>query len=270
MLRLTILGCGTSSGVPRIGNDWGACDPADARNRRTRASILVESGTTRILVDTGPDMRAQLLAVGTGHVDAVLWTHDHADHCHGIDDLRQIAQNSRSVVRAYARRETLDLLRRRFAYAFEGRSGYPPIIDGQVLPEGRLSIGDIAIEAVDQPHGEIFSTGFRFTHDGKSIGYSTDFHEVTPEMIAFFAGVDIWVADALRERPHPTHAHLALTLEAIAAVAPARAYLTHMDTSMDYAALSARLPQGVEPAHDGLVVVLDGEETGWRETGGNE
>ncbi|HEX7854390.1 MAG TPA: MBL fold metallo-hydrolase [Sphingobium sp.] len=256
MLKLTILGCGTSSGVPRIGGDWGACDPHDPRNRRMRASVLVESATTRILVDTGPDMREQLLAAGVGEVDAVLWTHDHADHCHGIDDLRQIAQNSRSVVRGYARQETMDLLIKRFNYAFAGRFGYRPIIEPVILPDGVLRIGDIAIEAIDQPHGEIFSTGFRFMQDGKSIGYSTDFHEVTDEMLGFFAGVDIWVADALRERPHPTHAHLALTLDAIGKIAPGRAILTHMDNSLDYAALSARLPEGVEPGYDGLTVIL--------------
>ncbi|HEX7871365.1 MAG TPA: MBL fold metallo-hydrolase [Sphingobium sp.] len=256
MLSLTLLGCGTSSGVPRIGGDWGACDPTDPRNRRTRASILIRSETTCILVDTGPDLRAQLLAAEVGHVDAVLWTHDHADHCHGIDDIRQIAQHSRSVVPAFARRETLDLLKRRFTYAFEGRLGYPPIIEAAVLPEGRLEIGDIIVEAVDQPHGEIFSTGFRFAQNGKSIGYSTDFHEVTPQMVAFFEGVDIWVADVLRDRPHPSHAHLALTLAAVEQIRPCRTILTHMDNSLDYVALSGRLPTGVEPGYDGLIVTL--------------
>ncbi|MET0363769.1 MAG: MBL fold metallo-hydrolase [Sphingobium sp.] len=256
MLRLTVLGCGTSSGVPRIGGDWGACDPTDPRNRRTRASILVQSDTTSILVDTGPDLRAQLLAVDVGHVDAVLWTHDHADHCHGIDDIRQIAQHSRSVVPAFARRETLNLLKKRFTYAFEGRLGYPPIIEAAVLPEGRLEIGDIGVEAVDQPHGEIFSTGFLFTCGQSSVGYSTDFHEVTKDMIALFAGVDVWVADVLRERPHPSHAHLALTLAAVEQIKPRRTILTHMDNSLDYAELSARLPDDVEPGYDGLVVTL--------------
>lgn len=260
MLRLRILGCGTSSGVPRIGNDWGSCDPAEPRNRRTRASILIESETTRILVDTGPDLREQLLAAGVAHVDAILWTHDHADHCHGIDDIRQIAQHGRAVVTGYGRRETMALLARRFNYVFEGRSGYPPIIRSEILPDGVLTVGDIAITAVDQPHGEIFSTGFRFMKDGKSIGYSTDFHAVTDEMIAFFSGIDIWVADALRERPHPTHAHLALTLDAIERIAPGRAILTHMDHSMDYGALLDRLPAGVEPAHDGLLAEVARDE----------
>lgn len=260
MLKLTLLGCGTSSGVPRIGDDWGACDPADPRNRRLRASILVESETTRILVDTGPDLREQLLAAQVDRIDAILWTHDHADHCHGIDDIRQVAQHGRAVVRGYGRRQTMDLLKTRFNYAFAGRQGYPPIIDGAVLPDGLLTIGDIDVECVDQPHGDIFSTGFRFTRGGKSIGYSTDFHDVTDDMVSLFAGTDVWVVDALRDRPHPTHAHLALTLDAIARVKPRRAILTHMDNSMDYAALAARLPAGVEPGHDGLVALLGGEQ----------
>ena len=255
MLRLIVLGCGTSSGVPRIGNDWGRCDPAEARNRRTRASVVIESDRTRLLVDTGPDMREQLNRQNISHLDAVLWTHDHADHCHGIDDLRQIAQISRGHVTGYARGETLVQLKKRFGYAFDGREGYPPIIQGNVLPADPFTIGDIRIRTVDQPHGEIFSTGFRFDCNGASLAYSTDFHEVTADMIALFSGVDVWVADALRARPHPTHAHLALTLDAIERIVPGRAVLTHMDHSMDYATLRAQLPPGVEPGHDGMVCV---------------
>jgi phosphoribosyl 1,2-cyclic phosphate phosphodiesterase len=254
-LRFTILGCGTSSGVPRIGNDWGSCDPDDPRNRRLRASIIVESETTRILVDTSPDLRAQLLAADISHLDAVLWTHDHADHCHGIDDLRQIAQAMRAPLQGYARKETLQLLTTRFAYAFEGRAGYPSVISGQVLTDN-LTIGDIEIQCVDQPHGSIFSTGFRFQSGGKSIGYSTDFHEVTKEMLALFEGVDMWIIDALRVRRHPTHAHLAVSLDAINKVNAQQALLTHMDHSMDYATLAAMLPDHIRPAHDGLSAVI--------------
>jgi phosphoribosyl 1,2-cyclic phosphate phosphodiesterase len=151
----------------------------------------------------------------------------------------------------------LDLLKARFNYAFAGRSGYPPIIEAVVLPEEPLVIGDIQVEAVDQPHGDIFSTGFRFSVDGRSIGYSTDFHAVTDEMVRLFSGVDLWVADALRERPHPTHAHLALTLEAIENIKPSRSILTHMDHSMDFARVAALLPAGVEPGYDGQVVRLE-------------
>ena len=254
-LKLTILGCGTSSGVPRIGNDWGACDPSDPKNRRTRASILIESAGTRILVDTSPDMRSQLLAADVVEIDAILWTHDHADHSHGIDDTRQLFHHRRIPVPGYARRQPLDLLKRRFAYVFEGREGYPSTVEAHVLPD-ELTIGDIRVRCVDQPHGPIFSTGFRFEHGGVSISYSTDFHLVTDAMTSLFAGTDIWVADVLRDRPHPTHAHLALTLEATDNIKPGRTILTHMDQSLDYATLSARLPAGVEPAYDGMTVQL--------------
>lgn len=254
-LKLVMLGSGTSSGVPRIGNDWGDCDPAEPRNRRTRVSILVESATTRILVDTSPDMRAQLLAADVVHVDAILWTHDHADHSHGLDDVRQLYHHRGTPVPGYARAQTLKLLKARFAYAFEGRQGYHPTIDARVLPDG-LRIGDIDIACVDQPHGEIWSTGFRFSHDGRSIGYATDFHSVTPDMLALYDGLDVWVVDALREKPHPTHPHLGMTLDAIATVRPGRTILTHMDQSMDYATLRRTLPAGVEPGYDGLMMEL--------------
>lgn len=254
-LKVTILGCGTSSGVPRIGNDWGNCDPAEPKNARTRVSILVETPTTRILVDTSPDMRAQLLAARVVSVDAILWTHDHADHCHGIDDVRQLFHNSGAPIRGFARQQPLDLLKQRFTYAFEGREGYPSTIAGAVLPE-MLNIGDIAVTSIDQPHGPIFSTGFRFTHEGKSVGYATDLHEFTDEILAFYEGTDVWIVDALRVRPHPTHAHLGQTLAAIKAVRPGRAVLTHMDNSMDYTPLRAMLPDGVEPGYDGMVVTL--------------
>ncbi|MFZ2996020.1 MBL fold metallo-hydrolase [Sphingobium sp.] len=254
-LKLTILGSGTSSGVPRIGNDWGTCDPGEPKNRRTRVSILVESPTTRLLVDTSPDMRAQLLAADVVHVDAILWTHDHADHTHGIDDVRQLFHHRRSPVPAYARIKPLQLLKRRFSYVFEGANGYRPTIDAHILPD-TLTIGDIAITCVDQPHGDIYSTGFRFTYGGRSIAYATDFHSITPEMTALYTGVDIWVVDALREAPHPSHPHLALTLDGIAAARPGRAILTHMDQSMDYGRLCDTLPAGVEPGYDGMVIPL--------------
>lgn len=252
-MKLVLLGCGTSSGVPRIGNDWGACDPADPRNRRTRASIIVESATTRILVDTGPDMREQLLAAAIGIVDAVIWTHDHADHCHGIDDLRQIFHARGAPVPGYASPQTKAAMLNRFAYVFDGRDGYPPTVEGHALTADMM-VGDIRVRSVMQPHGSIFSAGLRFDHGDRSIGYSTDFHIVTPDMLDLFTGVGIWVIDALREKPHPTHPHLAMTLAAIATCKPGRAILTHMDQSMDYATLAAKLPSGVEPGQDGLAL----------------
>lgn len=250
-MKIRILGSGTSSGVPRIGPDWGDCDPAEPRNRRTRASALVETKTTRILIDTSPDMREQLLAAGVSDVDAVIWTHDHADHCHGLDDLRQLYHARGHPVIGYARPTTLELLNSRFAYAFSGRDGYPPTVEGRVLPD-RTMIGDIMVQVADQPHGMITSAGLRFESGGSAIGYATDFNMVTGEMQRLYEGLDVWVVDALRRRPHPTHPDLAMTLGWIEQLRPRRAALIHMDQSMDYAPLAASLPDGVEPGYDGL------------------
>jgi len=255
-LKVTILGSGTSSGVPRIGGDWGACDPNEPRNARTRVSILVESETTRLMVDTSPDMRAQLLAAGVIDIDAVLWTHDHADHCHGIDDLRQLMHHRGTPVPGFGHPATMRRLKERFTYCFDGREGYRATITGHDLGEGETLIGDIAVRWVAQPHGAIYSTGFRFDHEGCSAAYATDFHKMTDEMVSLYTGTDVFVVDALRQKPHPTHPHLAMTLEAIERIRPRHAILTHMDHSMDYRTLSARLPDGVEPGYDGLVVQL--------------
>ena len=254
-MKVIVLGCGTSSGVPRIGGDWGACDPLNPRNRRTRASVLVQSDTTTILVDTGPDMREQLLNAGVSNIDAVVWTHEHADHIHGIDDLRQIFHLKGEPVSCYARERCLESLERRFRYVFHGRGGYPPTSTIALL-EDEIRVGDLTIRTVDMPHGGITTAGLRFEHDGKSFGYSTDFHEFTMEMEELFAGLDLWVVDALRRAPHPTHANLATTLDAIERLKPKRAILTHMDHSMDYAELSRELPTGVEPGYDGLEVCI--------------
>jgi phosphoribosyl 1,2-cyclic phosphate phosphodiesterase len=254
-VNLRVLGCGTSFGVPRIGNGWGDCDPSEPRNRRRRASILVEHEGVRILVDTSPDLREQLLDAGAGDVDAVIWTHDHADHCHGIDDLRAIFHNRGAPVPGFARQETLAKLRARFDYAFESKGGYPAVVDGALLPDA-LAVGPIEVRAVDQPHGAITSAGLRFEAGGRSIGYATDCSDLTEEMIGLFSGVDVWVVDALRRRPHPTHAHLEQVLEWVATIRPGRAILTHMDNSMDYRPLRAELPAGVEPGYDGLELGL--------------
>lgn len=246
-----MLGCGTSSGVPRIGNDWGACDPAEPRNRRSRVSILVEHEGTRILVDTGPDMRAQLLAADVGIVDAVIWTHEHADHVFGIDDLRQIFHALGRPVPAYARHGTRTRLESMFEYIFNGRHGYPQVVALGDLPDV-LRIGTITVRTVDQPHGSITSAGLRFEADGKTIGYATDISAMTDDLRAHYRDLDVWIIDALRRRPHPTHPALAQALEWISELAPARAALTHMDQSMDYATLAAELPANVEPGYDGL------------------
>jgi phosphoribosyl 1,2-cyclic phosphate phosphodiesterase len=254
-MEVRILGCGTSSGVPRVGNDWGSCDPANPRNRRRRVSILVSHGASKILVDTGPDLREQLLDARVSGVEAVIWTHDHADHCHGIDDLRQLYHARGRPVSGYARQDTLEVIQDRFAYAFDGKGGYPAVVEGQVLPD-HMNLAGISVRAVDQPHGPIISAGLRFDAGGRSIGYSTDFHEMTEEMLRTFEGVDVWIVDALRRRPHPTHPHLDQALEWIEQVKPGRAILTHMDNSMDYDTLVAELPPGVEPGYDGQEVAL--------------
>lgn len=252
-MRVRILGCGTSSGVPRVGNDWGACDPAEPKNRRRRVSIIVEHGDTRILVDTGPDLREQLLDAGVSDVTAVIWTHDHADHCHGIDDLRQLFHARGSAVDGYARQATLDTLRGRFRYAFEGKGGYPPVAKAHLLTD-ELQIGAVCVRAVDQPHGEVTAAGLRFEAAGQSIVYATDFHHLTSDMLELYRGADLWIVDALRRRPHPSHGHLSQVLEWIDRVQPGRSVLTHMDHSMDYQELMAELPQGVEPGYDGMEI----------------
>lgn len=254
-MKLRILGSGTSSGVPRIGGDWGACDPAELRNRRTRASILVEHDGARVLIDTSPDLREQLLAAAVATVDAVIWTHDHADHCHGIDDLRQVFHALGRPVIGYARPDVLAALEARFAYIFEGRQGYPAVVDIRPLPE-RLAIGALAIATVDQPHGRITSVGLRFEAGGKAAGYATDFHELTPAMRRLYTGLDVWVLDALRHAPHPTHPTVRTALSWIDELDPTRAAFIHMDHSLDYRTLAASLPARVEPGYDGLEFAL--------------
>lgn len=250
-MKVRILGCGTSSGVPRIGNDWGACDPAEPRNRRTRGAILVESDAgARVLVDTGPDFREQMLAADVATLDAVIWTHDHADHVNGIDDLRQVFHALGRPVRGLARPETLAVLRQRFGYVFDGRGGYPPTVAAEALPD-RLAVGDIAIAVTDQPHGHISSAGLRFEADGAVLAYATDFSHLTDDMRSLYRGVDLWIVDALRRRPHPTHPTVDDVIGWHAELAPIRTMLVHMDQSMDYAALAAELPAGIAPAYDG-------------------
>jgi phosphoribosyl 1,2-cyclic phosphate phosphodiesterase len=249
-VKVRILGSGTSSGVPRIGNDWGACDSLEPRNRRTRAAILIEHEDVRILVDTGPDMREQLLAADVGVVDAVIWTHAHADHVFGIDDLRQVYHASGAPVPGYARPATAALLRKQFGYVFDGAGGYPPTVDLAELGD-ELTIGEIRIGVVDQPHGSITSAGLRFEAGGVTIGYATDVSGMTEAMRRCYAGLDVWIVDALRRRPHPSHADLPTVLQWVEELRPREAALIHMDQSMDYRTLLRDLPRGVEPGYDG-------------------
>jgi phosphoribosyl 1,2-cyclic phosphate phosphodiesterase len=260
-LKLTILGCGTSGGVPRVGNIWGACDPANPKNRRRRSSVLVQKegreGTTNVVVDTSPDLREQLLDGGVGWLDGVLFTHDHADHTHGIDDLRMVSYNGRRRVAVYYDRLTGEQLRQRFAYCFNmSASGeYPPILEGyEIVPGVPVKIlGEGgAIEALPfrQRHGSGETLGFRFG----GIAYSPDVSDLPEESLKYLENLDVWILDALRYTRHPSHFSVEEALQWIARVKPKRAVLIHMNVDLDYAALARELPEGVEPAYDGMVL----------------
>jgi phosphoribosyl 1,2-cyclic phosphate phosphodiesterase len=254
-VKARILGCGTSSGVPRIGNDWGDCDPKEPKNRRTRSSILIQSGEAKLLVDCGPDLRGQLLAAELIDIDCVIVTHDHADHCHGIDDLRQIAHHLERPVPIAARPDTLRRLQRRFAYAFEGTPLYPPVLAPATI-ETSMPWGMAQLSFADQPHGGITSLGIRADERDRSMGYAIDFHELTPDMAKLYDGVDLWICDCLRRTPHPTHAHLDAVLGWAKDLKIGQLLLTHLDKSMDYATLLAELPDWAEPAYDGQEISL--------------
>jgi phosphoribosyl 1,2-cyclic phosphate phosphodiesterase len=255
-MKLIMLGSGTSTGVPRIGNDWGDCDPAEPRNRRTRVSIMVESAAgSRVLVDTSTDLRQQLLANAIDRIDAVFWTHDHADHAHGIDDLRPLRYGRGGPIPGFAAGETARRLRQRFDYVFAGQHGYPTIVALETLERLRMAAG-FGVAHCQMPHGPAQSTAFRFECDGKAIGYATDFSEITGEMVQLFDRVDLLVVDCLRREPHPTHAHLAMALELIEASRAQAGVLSHLDKSMDYATLSAEVPAHVAVGFDGLEIPL--------------
>lgn len=272
-LRITILGSGSSGGVPRFGGadgagDWGSCDPGEPKNRRTRCSILVQrehpefgfahDKTTSVLVDTSPDMRAQVLAARCSRLDAVLFTHDHADQAHGIDDLRVFALHMRKRVPVYIDDATAGDLLDRFRYCFEQAPGslYPPILDKIDMPPcgERFSVdgpsGPIPVTAFLQYHGGVDSLGFRFG----DMAYSSDVVGLPDESFDILAGVNVWIVDALQYKPHKTHAHLDLALEWLARIRPKRGVLTNLHVHMDYASLKNRLPTGVEPAFDGLTI----------------
>ena len=254
-MQLRILGCGTSTGVPRIGNDWGRCDPTEPRNSRLRSSILVESAGERVLVDCGPDLRQQLLAAEVGRLDGVIVTHAHGDHCHGIDELRPVAQAMDGPVPLYARPDVLGELRLRFSYAFEPLKFYRPIAEARELP-AEWKFGDARVRSVDQPHGGPTSLGLRFDEGNRSLSYSIDFSELTSEMVALYENVDIWIADCLTRQPHPTHMHHEGLLGWARELGVGQVYLTHMGNGLDYRTLAAELPDWAAPAHDGLEIVL--------------
>ncbi|HEX3809986.1 MAG TPA: MBL fold metallo-hydrolase [Rhizomicrobium sp.] len=267
-LEVTILGCGSSGGVPRLGGpdgagDWGACDPANPKNRRRRCSILLrqksESGETVVLVDTAPDMREQLLAAHCGRLDAVLITHDHADQTHGLDDLRAVAYQARERIDVYSDRKTLDSINTKFGYTFATppNSGYPPILTArEIAPYRAFEIAGagapLPVLPFWQEHGRFGSLGFRFG----PLAYSSDVNGLDDEAFAALEGINLWILDALRYAPHPTHANVETALAWIARVKPRHAILTNLHIDLDYETLKRELPAGVEPAFDGLKIAL--------------
>lgn len=258
-IRFTILGCGSSGGVPRLGGNWGDCDPDNPKNARRRCSMLVErdgpEGTTTVLIDTTPDLRAQLLDTGTGRLDGVVYTHSHADHVHGIDDLRMIVFNMRARLPVWADGDTQNALFSRFGYAFVQPEGspYPPILDMKTI-SGPFEVpgagGAIPFQPFKVSHGSIDSLGFRIG----SLAYLPDVAEIYDESWDHLKDLDIWVVDALRRTPHPTHAHLEKTLGWIEQVQPKQAILTNMHIDLDYETVVAETPENVTCAYDGLTL----------------
>lgn len=252
-MKVRILGCGTSTGVPKIGNDWGRCDPNEPRNYRLRSSIFVESAGERILVDCGPDLREQLLAAKVGRLDGVIVTHAHGDHCHGLDELRPVSQALGGPVPLYARGDVLDELKLRFAYAFQQSDFYRPIVQARELGE-ELSFGNARVTFVDQPHGGPTSLGLRFNEGSYSVGYAIDFSALSDEMAMLYQGIDVLIADCLTRKPHPTHMHLDGVLAAARDLRISQLYLVHMGNGLDYQTLVAELPDWAAPAYDGLEI----------------
>jgi phosphoribosyl 1,2-cyclic phosphate phosphodiesterase len=263
-LELTILGCGSSGGVPRIGNYWGNCDPANPKNRRQRCSLMIEqsssNGSTRVLIDTSPDLRHQLLATGVGVLDGVLFTHAHADHTHGIDELRAVALNMRRRVPVWADSRTSDALFSRFGYAFRTPMGssYPPILDITLIkpPTAIEVIGEGGLMRVfpfEVEHGDTRALGFRI--DG--VAYTPDINGVPPESHAALADLSCWIVDALRRTPHPSHWSLSETLDWISRFKPTKAVITNMHLDLDYETLCTELPPHVTPAFDGMRLTFD-------------
>lgn len=260
-LEFTILGSGSSGGVPRADGNWGDCDPADPRNLRTRCSMLVRRkgqggalAETTVVVDTSPDFRLQAVAAGVRRMDAALFTHDHADQAHGIDDLRPFFLNQRRTIPTYMDAATRAGLTQRFDYVFKSQGGYPAICEPMSLPAHGEAwsldgpSGEIPVLGFDLDHGGIRSVGFRFG----DVAYTPDVIGIPEESWPSLMDLDVWIVDALRWTPHPTHAHVARALEWIDRAKPRRAILTNLHIDLDFKALSGKLPPGVEPAYDGL------------------
>ena len=262
-MRLTVLGCGSSGGVPRPTGDWGACDPDEPRNRRSRCALMVEAAGRTAIVDVSPDFRAQMLAVGPpDRIDAVFFTHAHADQAHGIDDLRPYVLKQRARIDVYALPETIGDLTARFSYCFESSGGYPAILNACAITEAvRFAADDdgaaLSVEPLPVEHGGVPGVaGYRFDAGGRRAGYVPDANDLPAASAARLEDLDLLVIDALRHDPHPSHFCLDETLEWIDRLRPRRAVLTNMHIDLDYGALARSLPGGVGPAHDGLRLTL--------------
>jgi phosphoribosyl 1,2-cyclic phosphate phosphodiesterase len=260
ILEFTILGCGSSGGVPRADGDWGDCDPTEPKNFRMRCSMLArrlgEGPQTTALIDASPELRIQTARAAVKRVDAVLLTHDHADQVHGLDDVRAFYLRQQARIPCWMDAATHHTMMRRFGYIFEGEGGYPAICDAEAIPDHGVNwqvhgpSGAIPVMTFDQDHGGVRSVGYRFG----DVAYSSDVVGLDDAAFEALAGLDVWIVDALRRRPHPTHAHLDRALEWIARAKPRRAILTNMHIDLDYAQLCSELPEGVEPGYDGLVI----------------
>ncbi|QDH16145.1 MBL fold metallo-hydrolase [Swingsia samuiensis] len=261
-MKVTILGCGGSAGVPMIGGGegadtgiWGRCDPEEPKNRRTRSSIVVETDSGfRLLIDSGPDFRSQMLACGLNRVNAVLYTHPHSDHIGGLDELRAINRMINAPLPLLATQEVLDELKARFSYAFapwHGSEFYRPVFEEHILKEDQeVMLPELRFKVFSQRHGRITSLGAHFG----AIAYCTDVETLSEQALDMLHGVDTWVVDCFQYQPHPAHAWLERVLEWREKIQPKHTILTHMGTEMDYMTLRAELPDNVEPAYDGMVL----------------
>ncbi len=256
-MKITILGCGSSGGLPLIGNEWGTCDPGNPKNRRTRSSVMVEQDDTVLLIDTSPDLREQLLRENVQRLSAVLYTHAHADHCHGVDDLRVMNWRMKSPIDIYGDGLTIEEITNRFAYIFKTRAEgdmyfKPSLVPHSIRAGDPLVFGALTVVPFEQNHAYRTTLGFRMG----AFAYTTDAKALNEEAFEILRGVDVWVVDCVSRKPHPTHSHLEQTVAWIERVRPKMAYLTHMGQGLDYKTLCDELPENIRPAYDGLQIEL--------------